>query len=249
MIRLLFLVPLAALAACKGNGVSTEISADPEFVCVPGETELNWTVVSSPASAEVSTEITVLETDDETYSFSGLPFSTLSKNGSRVVGVPAGNTTFQASSRLSPRSDQDTVEVYGMGSETLDGAMTFEPDCAEDGTINGWRSVTLSGYSGRIAPRGVTNTSDRQIIISHGGVTRPLEPRETSSAWNGTNLGGRWEVAAVPLNRAPRGAEMVTESCDPDVGPGGTVSVSVGDPTRTIQLQPLNAAFSFGCVS
>lgn len=249
MTRTLIFLTLAMLVSCKGKGVSVGLSADPEFVCIPGETELSWSVVSSPASAEVSTELSVVETDDETFTFSRIPFSSNLKNGSHVVGVPAGTTVFEATSRVAPRVDRERVEVYGMSSETLDGMMTFEPDCAENGSINGWQSVTLSGYSGRIAPRGITNNSDRQIVISHGGVVRPLEPRETSSAWNGTNLGGLWEVSAVPLNRARRGADTVTESCDPDVGSGGVVSTPIGDPVRTVPLAPLQVAFSFGCVS
>ena len=243
---LLFSV-FSIVLACKDPVVNVVLDADPEFVCIPGETELSWTAYSVNVRS-VSTDLSVSNTDDETFDFVRLPFSSNAEMGEIVIGVPAGNTEFRASSRGSPPvTDQDVASVYGMGTETLDGAMTFEPDCGDAGEVNGWQSVTLSGYSGRIAPRGVTNISDREIIISHSGVSRPLAPMETSSAWNGTNLGGEWSVSADLLFRSRRGAETVTESCDPSIGPGGATSPTTADGNRTIQVQPLSVSFAFGC--
>ncbi|MEO1659929.1 MAG: hypothetical protein AAFR51_02990 [Pseudomonadota bacterium] len=237
------LIALIMGTACK-QGVYAEIDVDPEVLCVPGETEISWDV-ESVGTPGIS--ITVTDTDSPTYLYPGLPFATTSATGTLAVAVPEGQTEFQINASASGKSSTDTVTVTGLGSDSLAGQFTFEPDCSDDGSVNGWYPVDVSGYDPAISPRGITNTSNRQIIITHGGISDTLEQRETSSAWNGTELNGKWSVSARLLNRTLIDGEMVTESCSPTVGPGGYVSPNPGDPTRTIRLQSLSASFTFGC--
>ncbi|MEM9841323.1 MAG: hypothetical protein AAF767_01685 [Pseudomonadota bacterium] len=218
--------------------------ADPEFVCVPGESELSWEVTSRDS---VTMTLSVDDTDAEPPLLSEFPVRRSDKIGSLDVTVPEGRTVFRIRAGGSDSAATETTSVIGMGSESLTNPITFDPNCADTGAVNGWRSVEFAGYDDAIRPRSVMNTSDRVISITHAGVTRSLAPRETSSAWNGTQLSGRWTVSAELLSRAPRGAGMVTESCDPGLGPGGSVSPTPGDSTRTIPLQPLTASVTFGC--
>ncbi len=234
---------LLLVVGCK-QGVTVELKADPEFVCVPAETELSWTVMEV---GEADVSIIVARTDAESYLFPNNPHETREQAGTLLMPVPQGSTEFQLTAEASGKSSTDSATVIGMGSESLSGGLFFEPDCGDAGEVNGWYSVELSGYDPSISPRTITNTSDRRIIVTHAGISSPLEPRDSSSAWNGTRLNGTWSVSAELLSRTRRGAEMVTESCSPSVGPGGSVSPTPGDATRTIQLQPLSAAFVFGC--
>jgi hypothetical protein len=236
---------IASIFALTGCQVAVKsFEADPEFVCVPGESELNWEVASR---STVNITLSVEDTDSTPPLLSEFPISTNAPVGSREITVPEGRTEFRLLARGGGDNDSATTTVTGLGSETLTNLLTFDPDCAADGSVNGWTSVDLTGYDDAIRPRGVTNTSDRIVTITHAGISRPLAPRETSSAWNGTALGGRWSVTAMLLSRTPRGAEMVTESCSPTVGPGGSVAPTPGDATRTIRLEALSASVAFGC--
>lgn len=243
MNRKTLFVCIALLSSCK-SVVVAEFEADPEFVCVPGETELSWDVRSRSTP---SISLSVTSTEAPAFEYANLPHRTTSSTGVLDVSVPQGRTEIQLSATASGRSAQETVSVEGLGSETLAGGFVFEPNCGEGGRVNGWYDIDASGYGPGVVTRGVSNSSDRQIIITHAGISRAIEPGVFSSAWNGTSLNGRWSVAAELLSRAGRGAEMVTESCDPGVGPGGSVSPVPGDSTRTIPLQPLTATFTFGC--
>lgn len=243
MRNIIFAIVLLVFGACK-RGVTADLDIDPEFVCVPAETELYWEVM---AVGRAGIQIEVADTDAPTFLFPNNPYETENQSGTLLMPVPQGETEFRLTAESSGRTATDSERVIGMGSESLSGGFVFEPDCGDAGEVNGWKSVSLSGYDASISPRGITNTSDREIIITHAGTSRPLAPRETSSAWNGTSLNGRWDISARLLSRTRRGAEMVTESCSQTLGPGGSVSPTPGDSTRTIQLEALTAAFTFGC--
>lgn len=241
--RILYFTALVLLASCK-QGVTVDFEVDPEFVCVPAETQLSWEVLG-PGNPDVT--ISVVSAESESFLFPGFPHETSVREGTLSAAVPEGRTEFELTARIGAKTASATENVIGMGAESLPGGFVFEPSCAESGAFDGWEAVELSSYDSSISARGVTNTSDRPIIISHNGITQTLDRGVTSSAWNGTALNGIWSVSATLLNRAGRGAEMVSESCDPGVGPGGTVRPTPGDSTRTIPVGRLSAAFTFGC--
>jgi len=242
MRKLCFGLALFAVA-CK-QGVTVDFEIDPEFVCVPGETELSWDV-KTPGTPDIN--ISVETAESSSFSFPGFPHITTVADGTLSAAVPEGRTEFKLTASARGKTASETERVVGLGSESMTGGFVFEPSCAATGAFNGWKSVELASYDSNISPRGVTNTSDREILISHEGITRVIEPGFTSSAWNGTSLNGVWSVSATLLNRVMVGAEMVSESCDPGVGPAGTVSPTLGDPTRTIPVGSLSADFTFGC--
>ncbi len=237
------ILAIMILSACK-QGVTVDLEADPEFVCLPGETELRWDV-NSVGTPTINIDVTT--TDSRSFLFPNLPHETSNAADTLDLAIPAGRSEFTLTASASGRSSSESVSVIGVGSESLPGSFIFEPECTDTGDFDGWSSVEMSSYDSAISPRGVTNTSDRPIVISHAGVSLLLEPGTTSSAWNRTQLNGQWSVSATLLNRASRGADIVTESCDPDVGPGGTVSAPAGDSSRTVRVNRLTAAFTFGC--
>lgn len=238
-------ISILVLVGCTGP-VITKFEALPEYVCVPGSSDISWNV---GGTTPIDIKVRLDDTDSADGTISNLPHETTNLDASISINVPVGRS--KLSLLATNREDQtsDDLILTGLGDEPQAGQMTFDPNCADDGTFGQWQSVDLLGFDPDISPTGVTNTTDRQILVTHADVARTLEPRETSSAWNGTALEGKWTVTADPLFNAPSGAELVTESCDPGLPSSGETSPTLitGATRRTIPFERLSVSYTFAC--
>lgn len=182
------------------------ISTDPENICACGTVTLEW-VAERGGNIMASPEVDP-------------PVSGEVGSSGEVDVEVCQNTEFKLTKDVGEASIEKEAFVNVVSEEGQSFSIIAQPDCS-GGTFRGWNVAQAPSAGDQIKISGVLNDNDRQVEVTHAGITGTLPSGGLETRWNGESFSGSWQINASLESTASEyeSCNCRNGSTDPDTNP------------------------------